>query len=130
MPQEPSVEQDEIGKNIVDSAIFVHRELGPGLLESVYEVCLQDVLEQRGFAVERQKPIPVHFQKKKLDAGFRADLIVNERVLIEIKSIDKLSTIHDAQILTYLKLSGISLGFLLNFNARLMKEGMKRFYRA
>ena len=127
--KEPSAELDEIARQIVDSSIVVHRELGAGLLESVYEVCLEDVLIARGFLIARQSPIPVKFQNRIIESAFRADMIVNGKVLIEIKSIDKLAGIHDAQILTYMKLSGIELGFLLNFNSILMKDGIKRIYR-
>lgn len=128
--KEPSAEKDEIARQVVDAAIVVHKELGPGLLESVYEICLMDVLQRRGLDVVSQVPIPVLFQERRLEAGFRADLIVENKVLIEIKSVEKLAGIHEAQILTYLKLSKMELGFLLNFNASLMKEGIRRFARS
>ncbi len=127
--REPSADLDRIAKEIVDSAITVHKHMGPGLLESVYEICLIDVLKERGLSLNSQVPISVKFRDKILDAGFRADIIVENKVLIEIKSVEKLAGIHEAQILTYLKLSGIEFGFLLNFNSPLMKEGIRRFYK-
>ncbi len=127
--KEPSADLDRIAREIVDSAILVHKELGPGLLESVYEICLVDVLRERGLSVAAQVPMPVSFKNKILDAGFRADMIVADQILVEIKSVEKLMGIHEAQILTYLKLSKKELGFLLNFNAPLMKEGIRRFYK-
>ena len=128
--QEPSLEEDKIAKEIVDASIHVDSQLGPGLLESVYAVCLEDVLLQKGFVVEREKPIPVKFNDKILKTGFRADIIVNNKVLIELKSVEKFLGVHEAQILTYLKLSNLRLGFLLNFNNKLMKEGIKRFVKS
>ena len=127
--KEPSAEIDNIAREIVDAAFIVHRELGPGLLESVYEVCLADVLARKGLAFARQVPVPVVFGARTIEAGFRADMIVQNKVIVEIKSIEKLAGIHEAQILTYMKLSGLELGFLLNFNSILIKDGIKRLYR-
>lgn len=123
---EPSEYEDKIAEKILDAAFVVHRELGPGLLENAYEVCLCDVLEEYGLKFEKQKIIPLTFRGKKLDAGFRADLIVENAVLIELKSVEKLISLHEAQLLTYLKLSSLRLGFLMNFNSRLLKDGLKR----
>lgn len=127
--REPSADLDKIAREIVDSAILVHRHMGPGLLESVYEICLIDVLKERGLSISSQMPVSVRFRDRILDAGFRADVVVENKVLIEIKSVEKLSGLHEAQLLTYLKLSQIELGFLLNFNSPLMKEGIRRFYK-
>lgn len=123
------VEEDRIGKQIVDAAFQVHSAFGPGLLESVYEVCLVEELRVRGFAVETQKAVPVIYRDKKLDAGFRFDILVNDLVIVEIKAVESMLPVHQAQMLTYLKLSGKSLGYLINFNAPLLKEGVKRMVR-
>lgn len=127
---EPSEEEDQIARQVVDASIKVHQALGPGLLENVYKVCMMDLLNEKGLDVVSEKPIPVQFNNRRVETGFRADLIVNDKVLIELKCVDKLIGVHEAQLLTYLKLSGIRLGFLMNFNARLMKEGIRRFYRS
>ena len=118
--------ENEIGKEVVDAAIAVHRELGPGLLESVYEAILADELSSRGFSVSQQVPIPVVYKNRKFEEGFRADLIVNDLVIIELKSIDSLRAVHKKQLLTYLKLSRKKLGFLLNFGEVVMKSGIVR----
>lgn len=112
---------------IIDAAIHVHRQLGPGLLESAYEACLHHLLLKRGLAVERQKEIPIHFDGQRLESGFRADLIVNQVVLVELKALSAIEPIHEAQILTYLKLSNIQVGLLLNFHSLRMIDGVKRF---
>ena len=125
--REPTEEENRIANKILDAAFIVHRELGPGLLESAYEFCLCDVLNDYGLKYERQKMMSIPFRGKIVDAGFRADLVVEDKVLIELKSVEKLIPVHEAQILTYLKLSKITLGYLLNFNAKLLKHGMKRF---
>lgn len=126
--QEPDKSLDRIAARILDGAFEVHRELGPGLLESIYETCLFDILNDYGLRVERQKSMLVSFKGKVFDTGYRADLIVNESVIVEVKSVDKLVSVHEAQIMTYMKLSTIELGLLLNFNAPLLKNGIKRFY--
>lgn len=108
---------ESIGAAILDAAITVHRELGPGLLESTYEVCLVHELSNRGLSVERQKSLPVMYRGAQIDAGYRLDLLVEGCVVPELKAVDELSKIHYAQLLTYLKLSGHRLGFLINFNA-------------
>ena len=120
------MDENEIGKFVVDTAIGIHRELGPGLLESVYEVIMAHQLSERGFQVERQVPMSVEYQGLKFDEGFRADLIVDKKVIIELKSIEKLNNAHKKQLLTYLRLSGLHLGFLLNFGEVLMKNGLHR----
>jgi len=111
---------------VIGSAIDVQRVLGPGLLESTYEMCLCRELALRGVPFERQKAIPVIYKGVKLDCGYRADLIVDERLFLEIKVIDQTSAIHDAQLLSYLKLSGLEVGLLINFNVRLLRHGIHR----
>lgn len=118
--------ENEISGIVVDSALLVHRELGPGLLESVYEVALAHVLRERGLRLTRQQPIPVVFRGITFEEGFKADIIVEGMVLIELKSVERLAPVHSKQVLTYLRLSGIHLGLLLNFGAPLMKDGIER----
>ena len=120
------MDENEVGKNIVDVAIHIHREIGPGLLETVYEVILADQLRQRGFQVERQVSIPIEYKGLKFDEGFRADLIIENKVIIELKCVERLHNAHKKQLLTYLKLTGFRLGFLLNFSESLMKDGINR----
>ena len=117
---------EEVFKKILDSSFQVHTALGPGLLESAYEECLFYELCQIGLKVEKQKALPLIYKEVKLDAGYRIDLIVENSIVIEIKSVDSLSDIHLAQILTYLKLSNCKLGLLVNFNVRHLKDGIKR----
>lgn len=120
-------EQDErIGRVVVDSALAVHRALGPGLFESVYEACLAEELRQSGLNVERQVGVPVVYGNARLEVGFRLDLLVEKRVVVEIKSIDALASIHTSQVLTYLRFSGLQLGYLINFNSTLLKNGLRR----
>ena len=121
-----SEEADRIGRIIVDSAIAVHRTLGPGLLESVYEACLAEELRQRGLIAERQVGVPVTYGEARLEVGFRIDLLVEKCVVVKIKSIDALASIHMAQVLTYLRFSGHRLGYLINFNSTLLKNGLRR----
>ena len=111
---------------IIGAAITVHRELGPGLLESVYEKCLAFELADRGLSATTQQEIPVSYKNLTFDCGFRADLIVENKVLVELKSIDQLLPVHTAQFLTYLKLSNLRTGLLINFNVPLLKSGIKR----
>ncbi|MCC6232070.1 MAG: GxxExxY protein [Verrucomicrobiales bacterium] len=120
------MDENEIGRLVVDASVRVHRELGPGLLESVYEVVLARELLDRGLHVERQVPVPIRYRGLQFDEGFRADLIVEEKVILELKSVEIQSRVHAKQVLTYLKLTGLRLGFLLNFGAELMKEGIER----
>jgi GxxExxY protein len=118
--------ENEIGSMVVDAAIAVHRGLGPGLLESVYEVSLAHELRSRGLAVERQVPIAIEYDGTRFDEGFRADIVVERKVILELKSVERASAAHRKQIQTYLRLSGCRLGFLLNFGESLMKEGITR----
>jgi GxxExxY protein len=118
--------ENEIGKVIVDSAVTVHRELGVGLLETVYEVILAHELRQRGLCVERQVPISIEFRGIKFDEAFRADILVERKVVLELKSIDQVTRAHKKQLQTYLRLTGHKLGFLLNFGEALMKNGITR----
>ncbi len=117
---------EQVATQIVDAAIAVHRELGPGLLESAYQGCLEYELRSRGLRVVREMSMPVVYRNVKIDCGYRIDLVVEDLIIIEIKSVDGLAPIHTAQLLTYLKLSGLKLGFLMNFNVQLMKDGLKR----
>jgi GxxExxY protein len=105
----------------------VHRILGPGLLESAYEECLASELKNAGLRIERQKPVPVTFKDIKLKCGYRIDILVEDIVIVELKSVDQLAPIHEAQILTYLKFSNKNIGLLINFNVLLLKNGIKRF---
>jgi len=123
-------EREELNKlteGIIGAAIEVHRNLGPGLLESAYQAALAYELNQRGYKVEQQKPLPMLYKEIKLDAGYRLDFLVNGKVIVEIKSSGGIIPIHDAQILSYLRLSGCKIGLLINFNVKLLKNGIKRF---
>jgi GxxExxY protein len=117
---------NRITETIIGAAIEVHRALGPGLLESAYEACLVFELEQRGLKVEHQKPLPVVYQSVNLDCGYRIDLLVEDTVVVEIKAVDQLAPIHEAQLLSYLKLSGCRFGLLINFNVMMLKDGIRR----
>jgi GxxExxY protein len=119
-------EEDRIAKAVVDSAIRIHKHFGPGLLESLYEACLCHALVKLGHKVLCQKPVPVEFEGQRIDVAYRLDLLVDDKVLVEVKSVEKLLPIHEAQILSYMKLAGIRLGLLLNFNEILLKNGIKR----
>jgi len=118
--------ENELSRVILNAAFKVHTELGPGLLESVYEKCLFLELCELGLSVERQKEIPIMYKQSKIDNGFRADLIVEDKVIIELKSVDSIAEVHVAQVLTYLKFTKIKLGLLLNFNVAHLKQGIKR----
>ena len=120
------MKENEIGKIVVDAAIAVHRELGPGLMETVYEIILAHELKQRGLQVERQVRVSIEYRGILFDEGYRADIILNDCVLIELKSVKKLTAAHRKQIQTYLRLAGMQLGFLLNFGEALMKDGIIR----
>jgi GxxExxY protein len=111
---------------VIGCAIEVHRALGPGLLESAYEICLCRELSLRKIQFECQRPLPVTYKGVKLDCGYRADLIVDERVLVEVKAVDQLAAIHDPQLLSYLKLSELKVGLLINFNVRILTHGVRR----
>jgi GxxExxY protein len=121
-----NMELNDLTYKILGCAYKVHSELGPGLLESTYEVCLVHELLKAGLTVEKQKLLPVVYDNIKLDAGYRIDLLVNGLVILELKSVEKLAPIHKAQVMTYLKLSGLKLALLLNFNVIQMKSGVKR----
>jgi GxxExxY protein len=118
--------ENEITEQIIDAAIKVHKILGPGLLESVYEACLYSEIFRSGLYIERQKPIPVVYKDVKLDCGFRADLVVERKVLVEIKSVEALSEVHLMQTVTHLRLLDLRVGLLMNFNVVRLKEGLKR----
>jgi GxxExxY protein len=117
---------DELSSIIIGSAIEVHRNLGPGLLESAYEECLCYEFNSKGLSFERQKPLPVKYKGILLDCGYRIDILVNSLVIVELKAVEKVEPIHEAQLLTYLKLSDLWLGLLINFNVPVLKDGIKR----
>ena len=119
-------ELERLARTVVDCGYHVHLELGPGLLESVYEKCLAFELADRGLSVTTQKEIPVRYKNLTFDCSFRADLIVENKVLLELKSIDQLSPIHTSQVITYLKLTGLRTALLINFNVPTLKTGLKR----
>ncbi len=120
------MEEERIGKSIVEAALKVHSALGPGLLESAYQACLAHELVQGGLEVEQEAGLPVHYRGNTLDVGYRIDLWINKKVIVEIKAVEKLMPIHNAQLLSYLKLSKCKLGFLPNFNVAHMKDGIRR----
>jgi len=120
------MKENEIGSIIVDSAVDLHRNLGPGLLETVYEVTLARALERRGLAVQRQIAVPIEYQGETFSEGFRADLIVEELVIVELKSIERVTPAHKKQLLTYLRLTDLKLGYLLNFGEALLRDGITR----
>ncbi|MGH9866206.1 MAG: GxxExxY protein [Candidatus Acidiferrales bacterium] len=119
--------ENEITRAIIGSAIEVHKLLGPGLLESAYEECLCHEFALRRITFEKQKPVPLIYKETKLDCGFRLDLLVEKTVVVELKSVEALGPIHEAIVLTYLRLSGHKLGLLINFNVTLLKDGIRRF---
>ena len=121
------MEFSELTQEIIGCAIEVHKLLGPGLLESAYEKCLEYELTRKGLCVERQKPIPIVYKKLRLDYGYRIDLLIENKVIIEIKSVDALHPVHEAQILTYMKFAEKKVGLLINYNVKLLKEGIKRY---
>ena len=118
--------EDELSKIVIGCAIRVHSALGPGLLESAYEECLNYELLKAGLNVQKQKPLPLVYEEVKLEVGYRIDLLVENKVVIEVKSVEALNDIHLAQVLTYLKLNNYKLGLLINFNVSLLKNGVKR----
>jgi GxxExxY protein len=119
-------EEDPLTGEIIGAAIEVHRALGPGLLESAYEACLAHELEERGLYLERQKALPVFYKDVMLDCGYRLDLVVENQVIVEVKSVNKIASIHKAQLLSYLKLSDCNKGLLINFNEKMLKNGICR----
>jgi GxxExxY protein len=118
--------ENELSNKIIGAAIKVHNALGPGLLESAYHECLIYVLRKEGLKIEKEKPLPLVFEEVKLDCGYRVDLLVENKVVVEVKSIEGLHDIHLAQVLSYLKLGNYKLGLLINFNVTLLKHGIKR----
>ena len=118
--------ENQIGTIVIEAAIAVHRELGPGLLETVYEVILARELGDRGLKVERQLPVPIQYKDIRFDEGFRADLIVEDKVVLELKSVERVTSAHKKQVQTYLRLTGCKLGYLLNFGEDVMKAGITR----
>ena len=122
-------ELEDLSRALVDSAFKVHQTLGPGLLESVYEACLCVELTRRGISFEVQAPVPLVYEGVNIDAGLRLDLLVEKSIVLELKSVDKLLPIHHSQLLTYLKLTNLRLGLLINFNVNMFKEGVKRIIR-
>lgn len=120
------MEINDITGIIIEEAIKIHNDLGPGLLESVYEELLNYRLTKRGFIIQRQMPIPVYYEEVKMDIGFRSDLIVENKVIVEIKSVENIAAVHPKILLTYLKLTGITVGLLINFNESVLKNGIKR----
>ena len=124
--REGNPQQEGIGKAILDAAMKVHSALGCGLLESAYEACLAHELLKRGLNVERQVALPVRYDGVTVDAGYRIDLLVDKQVIVELKAVEKILNVHQAQLMSYLKLSGCKLGYLLNFNVVHLKDGIKR----
>lgn len=117
---------DAVARRCVNAAITVHRSLGPGLLENAYEHCLAFELADQGLEVQRQVALPVVYRDTRLDAGYRLDLVISGKVIIEVKAVEALTRLHEAQLITYLKLSGLHVGLLMNFNTVLLKDGLKR----
>jgi len=118
---------NELTHTIIGAAIEVHRQLGPGLLESAYEECLARELTVRGLGYQRQKAVPIVYKEVKLEGGYRMDILVEDRIVLELKSVEALNPVHEATILTYLRLSGRSLGLLINFNVAILKDGIRRY---
>lgn len=120
------LDENAIARELVDAAVSIHSELGPGLLESVYEAVLCRELSARGIVVDRQAPIPIEYKGMRFDQGFRADLVLNDSVIVELKSVEEIAPVHLKQLLTYLRLKPARLGLVLNFNSDLMKNGIRR----
>ncbi len=118
---------EPVSKKIIGAAIEVHKHLGPGLLESAFEECLSYELTINGLFIKRQKPVPVVYKEVKLDCGYRIDILVNDEIIIEIKSVDVMHPVHEAQILTYMKFAQKKIGLLINFNVTILKNGLKRY---
>jgi GxxExxY protein len=121
------IEFDDFSRTVIGCAIEVHRELGPGLLESAYELCLAHELRLKGIPFEPQKVMPVEYKGVAIDCGYRLDLLVNDQLIVELKAVSAVEPIHEAQILTYLKLAKVRTGLLINFNVPLLRDGIKRF---
>lgn len=123
---EPTEHQNKLAEFFQDCAFTVHREFGPGLLENFYEECLASLLMDRNIPFERQKAIPAYFMNKKIEVGYKADFIIDNCLIVELKSVESLKPIHQAQVITYMKISNINLGLLINFNVKMLREGIKR----
>ncbi|MCD6135769.1 GxxExxY protein [Candidatus Bipolaricaulota bacterium] len=121
------MEFDELSSRVIGCALEVHRELGPGLLESTYEQCLAHELKLNGIRFELQHPLPVEYKGVRLDCGYRVDVLVEDKLIIELKSVEQIKSIHEAQLLTYMRLAGVGIGLLINFNVMKLKNGIKRF---
>jgi GxxExxY protein len=119
-------EIEALATTAVDAALEVHRQMGPGLLESAYEACFAHELELRGIRFQRQLPVPLNYKGRLVEVGFRADVLIGDKLLIELKAVDELQPIHRAQVITYLKLLNLPLGLLINFNSTLLKHGLRR----
>ncbi len=119
-------ENDRLTEKVIGLAIEVHRQLGPGLLESAYEECLCLELQEAGLAFRRQVPLPITYKSIRLDCGYRLDLLIEDQLILELKSVEGLLPIHEAQVLTYMRLSGVHTGLLLNFNSAVLKSGIRR----
>jgi GxxExxY protein len=117
---------EQVAHEIIGAGLDVHRNLGPGLMESVYEICLTSEIQERGLRVERQKPLPVHYRGLRLDCSYRLDLLVEDLIIVEIKSVETILPLHKAQLLSYLRLSGYRLGLLINFDVPRLKDGIRR----
>jgi GxxExxY protein len=120
------VDKEKIGRDIVDSSFKIHTTLGPGLLESAYEACLSYELENRGYTIERQKPQSIQYESLTIETAYRLDIVVNDSVIVELKSVEEILQVHKAQLLTYLRFSKITLGYLINFYIPLIKNGITR----
>jgi len=128
MGYEPLTERaEEVGRQVVDAAFTVHKNLGPGLLEKVYEVCLCHELKKRGLAIQRQVDIPILYDGLRFDEGLRLDVLMDDRVICELKAVDGMNQVWEAQILSHLKMTGKRLGYVINFNVPRLKQGLKRF---
>jgi len=123
---ESGIGENEIGEIVIGSAIRVHKALGPGMLESTYEACLAHELQRHGLAVQRQASLPLTYDGIALNAAYRLDLLVDNKVVVEVKAVEQMTRVHDAQLLSYLRLGNFRLGYLINFNVALLKQGIKR----
>lgn len=122
-----TVDVENLSRTVIDAGLKVHKALGPGLLESAYEHCLAHELLSRGVSLQRQVALPIVYEGARLDAGYRLDILIGDSIVVEVKAVDALTRLHEAQVLTYLRLSGHQLGLLMNFNVELFKHGLKRF---
>ena len=122
--------ENELATEVIGAAIVIHKVLGPGLLESAYKECLFYELTKRGLYVEKEKPLPLIYEEIKMDCGYRSDLLIENKLIIEIKAVDALNDVHLAQVLTYLKVSGCRLGLLMNFNVVKVKDGIRRIIKS